>query len=69
MMLGTFAWNLLRIVLNWILAPFRTKNWAVRLLTSEVAEAIYSDMEAVKLAGEALNSNHEDKVKLVQTDN
>ena len=48
--LGIFGWNLLRIVLNWVLAPFRTNNWAARLLTNQKAEQIYLDIEAVKLA-------------------
>jgi hypothetical protein len=50
LVLGTFGWNILRAVMNWVLAPFRTKNCAMRALTASIAEQIYLDMEAVKLA-------------------
>jgi hypothetical protein len=32
--MGVLGWNMLRVVLNWVLAPFRTKNWAIRGLTA-----------------------------------
>lgn len=50
--IGTFGWNMLRVVLNWVLAPFRTKNWAIRGLTAQQAEQIYLDMEAVRMTQE-----------------
>lgn len=65
LVLGTFGWNILRTVMNWVLAPFRSKNCAMRALTAKEAEQIYLDMEAVKLAQETMNSNAEEKQTLV----